>query len=123
MTETLVLACSGGSDVGELSDRAARALKASGTAKMYCLAGVGGQLPSMVKTAQAADKLLVIDGCPQNCAAHCVKNAGIETYRHVRLAELGFEKGKSPVTDAAIAAVTNQAQRILAADAVPQPGG
>ena len=52
---TLVLACSGGSDVGELADRTARSLKKTGVAKMYCLAGIGGQLPSMVKTAAAAD--------------------------------------------------------------------
>jgi uncharacterized metal-binding protein len=110
----LILVCSGGSDVGELADRAARAVKKTGTAKMYCLAGVGGQLPSMVKTAKAADPLLVIDGCPQNCAAQCAKNAGIETFRHLKLADLGFEKGKAPATDEAIAKVADEAQRLLA---------
>jgi uncharacterized metal-binding protein len=110
----LILACSGGSDVGELADRAARALKKSGAAKMYCLAGVGGQLPSMVKTAKAADALLVVDGCPQNCAAHCAKNAGIETFRHLKLADLGFEKGKAPVTGEAVSRIAYAAQRLLA---------
>lgn len=109
----LVLACSGGSDVGELADRTARALKQAGTAKMYCLAGVGGQLPSMVKTAQVAATLLAIDGCPQNCAAHCLKNAGIETFGHLQLADLGFEKGKAPVTDEAVARITAEAQRLV----------
>jgi uncharacterized metal-binding protein len=117
---TLVLACSGGSDVGELADRTARALKAAGTAKMYCLAGIGGQLPSMVKTARAADTLLAIDGCPQNCAAQCLKNAGIETFRHLKLAELGFEKGKTPVTDEALVRTTGEARRVLESNlAVP----
>lgn len=111
---SLVLACSGGSDVGELADRAARAVKKAGSAKMYCLAGVGGGLPSMVKTAKAADTLLAIDGCPQNCAAQCLKNAGIEKFRHLKLADLGFEKGKAPVTDEAVATIAGKAQRLLA---------
>ena len=37
----LVFPCSGGSNVGELADRAARQLEQDGTAKMYCLAGIG----------------------------------------------------------------------------------
>lgn len=109
----LVLACSGGSDVGEQADRTARAIKKTGAAKMYCLAGVGGGLPSMVKTAKAADGLLVIDGCPQNCAAECAKNASIETFRHLRLADMGFEKGKAPATDEAVARVVAEAQQLL----------
>lgn len=74
----LVLACSGGSDVGEIADRTARAVAKSGAAKMYCLAGIGGKLPSMVKFAGEAETILAIDGCPQHCAAHCLTNAGIE---------------------------------------------
>lgn len=107
----LVLACSGGSDVGEIADRTARTLAKSGTAKMYCLAGIGGKLPSMVKFAGEADQILAIDGCPQHCAAHCLHNAGIEKFRHLRLAELGLEKGKSPATAKMIEKVTAAAQK------------
>jgi len=109
----LVLACSGGSDVGELADRTARALKKDNAAKMYCLAGVGGQLPSMVKTAKSADALLAIDGCPQNCAAQCLKNAGIDAFAHLRLADMGLEKGKAPVTIETITRLAAEAQRFL----------
>ena len=110
---SLVLACSGGSDVGELADRTARALKKAGTAKMYCLAGIGAKLASMVKTAAAAGELIAIDGCAQNCAAHCLRNAGIENFRHLKLVEMGFEKGKAPVTEDAIARAAQQASRLL----------
>lgn len=113
----MVLACSGGADVGALADRTARALKKAGTARMYCLAGVGGRLPSMVQTAQAAKTLLAIDGCPQNCAAHCLRNAGIETFRHLGLADVGFEKGHAPPTDDAVARAVGEAERLLAGDA------
>ena len=35
--------CSGASDVGGLSDQAARQMALDGTGKMYCLAGIGGR--------------------------------------------------------------------------------
>ena len=38
---TLIFPCSGGSDVGALSDLAARQMTRDGTGKMYCLAGIG----------------------------------------------------------------------------------
>jgi len=38
----MILACSGGSNVGQLSNQAAVALTREGFGKMYCLAGVGG---------------------------------------------------------------------------------
>ena len=38
-TGVLIFPCSGGSDVGELSDRAARKMAKCGQAKMFCLAG------------------------------------------------------------------------------------
>jgi uncharacterized metal-binding protein len=110
---TLIFGCSGGSDVGEIADRTARELAKSGGGKMYCLAGVGGKLPSMVKFAREADTILAIDGCPQNCAAHCLKNAGIETFRHLRLAEMGFVKGQTPASNEAVRRATEQAAQLL----------
>ena len=38
----MILACSGGSNVGQLSNRAAVELTKEGFGKMYCLAGIGG---------------------------------------------------------------------------------
>ena len=40
----LVFPCSGASDVGGLSDRAARQMTLDQTGKMYCLAGIGGRV-------------------------------------------------------------------------------
>ena len=37
----LIFPCSGGSDVGEITDRAARKVTIEGAGKMYCLAGIG----------------------------------------------------------------------------------
>ena len=96
---TLIFACSGASDVGEIADHAARQLRDQGVGKMYCLAGVGGKVSGIVKTTEAAGKILAIDGCPLDCAKHSLEQAGIQRFEHVRLPDLGLAKGSSPVTD------------------------
>ncbi len=102
---TLIFACSGASDVGEIADHAARQLRDQGVGKMYCLAGIGGQVSGIVKTTEAAGKVLAIDGCPLNCAKSTLEQAGFRQFEHVRLADLGLAKGSSPVTDDRVAKV------------------
>ncbi len=104
----LVFACSGGSDVGEIADRSARRLAAGGSGKMYCLAGVGGHVPGILKTTEAAGSVLVIDGCPVDCGKKILEHAGISGFRHVRVTDFGIEKGKSPATDERITMVVER---------------
>lgn len=99
----LVFACSGGADVGALADRVARKLMADGVAKMFCLAGIGGRVGGIVKTTETASTIVAIDGCPLNCARKTLEEAGFEGFAHVQLADLGFKKGESPVTEDRIA--------------------
>ena len=47
--ETLVFACSGAEDGGEISDRGARKLSKQGLGAMFCLAGVGGIVSPIMK--------------------------------------------------------------------------
>ena len=94
----LVFACSGGADVGALADQVARKLAADGVAKMFCLAGIGGRVSGILKTTEAAAKIVAIDGCPLNCARKTLEQAGFTDFAHVQLADLGFQKGESPVT-------------------------
>jgi uncharacterized metal-binding protein len=83
--------------------------------KMFCLTGVGGRVASILKITQAADRILAIDGCIQDCASSCLKEAGFEDFASLKLAELGMEKGLSPVTDENVARAAEAAARILAA--------
>jgi len=64
----LIFACSGGSDVGKISDEAARLLTKEGKGKMFCLAGIGGRVSGIMASTEAAAKMLAIDGCPLDCA-------------------------------------------------------
>lgn len=101
----LIFACSGGADVGALADQAARKLTADGVAKMFCLAGIGGRVSGIMKTTEAATKVVAIDGCPLNCARKSLEQAGFTEFTHVQLADLGFAKGESPVTEDRVASV------------------
>lgn len=94
----VVYACSGCSDAGELADQIARQLARNGSARMSCLAGVGGRVKPLLHTATTAERILVIDGCPLNCARHTLVNAGITRFEHLALQDLGLRKGHCPVT-------------------------
>ena len=110
----LVFPCSGASDVGGLADRAARQMTADGTGKMYCLAGVGGRVEVIMASTGAAGRVLVIDGCQQECGRKTMELAGFQNFQHLRLADLGFEKGKTRVTAARVRAVAAKGAELLA---------
>lgn len=109
----LIFSCSGAADVGEIADRAARKLTCEGAGKMFCLAGIGGRVASIVKIAKAAETILAVDGCAQTCASHCLRKAGITRFARLQLADIGMEKGMSPATDDAIARVAAAARGLL----------
>jgi uncharacterized metal-binding protein len=94
----LIFPCSGGSDVGELSDRAARKMAECGQAKMFCLAGIGAHIPGMIESSKAANKLIVIDGCPVSCSKKTLEHAGFKVMAF-NLKDMGFEKGKTKVNE------------------------
>ena len=109
----LIFACSGAADVGEIADRAARKMTKEGVGKMFCLAGVGGRISGIMKTTEAAAKILAIDGCPLNCVKNCLEQAGFGKFMHLQLADLGFEKGKSKANKENIAKVAQKAAEML----------
>jgi len=106
---TLIFACSGAADVGEISDRAARKLTKDGIGKMFCLAGIGGRISGIMKTTEFAEKILAIDGCPLNCVKNCLEQAGFNKFVHLQLADIGLEKGNSPPNERNIAKVAQKA--------------
>ena len=110
----LIFSCSGAADVGALADQAARKLNREGAGKMYCLAGIGGRVSGIMKTTESAARILAIDGCPLNCVKNCLEQAGFTRFERLQLADLGFDKGKSPVNDENIAKVADRAAELLA---------
>lgn len=90
----LLYACSGGANVAEIADRAARELMFGGQGSMFCLAGIGADIQGMVQTAKDADVNLVIDGCPMDCARKVFERAGITGFTYLRVTDLGIGKVK-----------------------------
>ena len=110
----LFYGCSGGANVGEVSDRAARQLMAEGLGTMFCLAGLGAEIPNMVATARAADVNVVIDGCPVGCAKKIFDRLGLTNTQVVTVTDLGFEKTKGVrATDEQVAAVVEKVRGLL----------
>ncbi len=110
----LIFACSGAADVGLIADRSARKLHKDGNGKLYCLAGIGAGLSGFIETTREAGKILVIDGCPIDCAKKIMEKAGFSNFSYLRVTDHGFEKGKSPVTDSAIEKICVKGKEILA---------
>lgn len=100
----MVYACSGASDVGELTDKVARRMaKQDDTAGgcisgMGCLAGIGAELNGMTESAKSAKLTIAVDGCPVGCAKKILESKGIRT-KSFNLKDLGFEKGSSPCNE------------------------
>ncbi|MCC6820556.1 MAG: putative zinc-binding protein [Verrucomicrobiota bacterium] len=110
---TVVYACSGGSDAGELADRIARQLTREGGAQMACLAGIGGQVNNLVAKAESAPCILVIDGCPLACGQRTLERAGFNRFAHLGPHDLGFRKGSCGVAEATISVGVTAAMKII----------
>ena len=110
---TIIYACSGCSDAGEIADRVARQLSREGAGQMSCLAGIGGRVKSLVMKAENAERILVVDGCPLNCAAHTLRFSGFKNFEHLELHIIGIRKGSCPVTDERILSGVEAGRKIL----------
>jgi uncharacterized metal-binding protein len=90
--KTLVFACSGGSNVGQLSNEAAKQLDQEGTASFFCMAGIGGGIAGIVGKSKEADVTIVIDGCDVGCTKAAFEREGVPITKYVVITDLGLEK-------------------------------
>ena len=93
----IVFSCSGCSDLGHISDLLARRFRDNGVRNMHCLAAVGAY-PGESAQDYAGSDILVLDGCAVSCGKTVLKNAGLDTIKCVLLSDMGYKKGKTPVT-------------------------
>lgn len=98
-SDVRVVACSGASNVGQIANQAAIDLANEKVAGFFCLAGVGGHINGMVKSAREAGLMISIDGCPVKCAARTLQHADIEPAIQIVITELGIEKSHEIVID------------------------
>ncbi len=89
---SLVLACSGASNLGQITNSLALRLTQEGVAKMSCLAGVGAHISGFVVSAKDSESLVVLDGCDQQCAHKVVEHVGAKYRVSLILTDHGFVK-------------------------------
>jgi uncharacterized metal-binding protein len=90
----MILTCSGASNVGQLSNRAAVELTQEGFGKMFCLAGIGGHLSGFVQSAKDVPQMVAIDGCEVGCAKAVLEHVEIPSRNYLVITGLGIEKNK-----------------------------
>jgi uncharacterized metal-binding protein len=89
-----IFPCVGASNVGQLSNKIAIELEKQNIGNLMCTAGIGARAPGLMKSAEASDRIIAIDGCPVNCASKTLELAGFKVDRHIVISELGIKKSK-----------------------------
>jgi uncharacterized metal-binding protein len=90
--QPLVYSCSGCSSAAQMANAIAIGLDRRGDAEMSCIAGVGGDVPSLVRLATSRRPVVAIDGCRLQCVRACLARHDVEPDLHIVLAEHGVEK-------------------------------
>lgn len=90
----LVYSCSGCSSAAQMANDLAIKLDRDGKAEMSCIAGVGGDVPSLVKVAKSGRTIIALDGCPLACAKSCLARHQVEPSAHFELSDFKVKKVK-----------------------------
>jgi uncharacterized metal-binding protein len=109
----MLISCSGASNTGLYADKVARMLAESGRAKMVCLPKIAIHDEKLINQVNNTDmKVIVIDGCPVNCAKLILKDHGIENFIHINTTDFGIVKGETPITDENISKIIEHIEKI-----------
>ena len=114
----LVYSCSGCSSAAQMANQLALWLDRDDIAEMSCIAGVGGGVAGLMRTAQSGRRILALDGCMLACASACLTRVGIKSGKHLLLSDFGVKKRKHADFDAAEARAIYQWQVVPAARAL-----
>jgi uncharacterized metal-binding protein len=88
----IVYSCSGCSSAAQMANYLAVKLDRLDAAEMSCIAGVGGNVKKLVKTALSRRRIIAIDGCPLACSKACLANHSITPHLHIELSRFGVPK-------------------------------
>lgn len=68
------------------------ALDRRGLAEMSCIAGVGGDVPKLVRVATSGRPIIGIDGCALACVRNSLARHGVEPTEYHLLSDHGVRK-------------------------------
>src|SRR5690606_2110766 len=90
----LVYSCSGCSSAAQMANHFALRLDREGVAEMSCIAGVGGGVASLVRTARSGRRILALDGCHLKGVSACLSNEGVVADEQLVLSDHGVIRQK-----------------------------
>jgi uncharacterized metal-binding protein len=119
----LVYSCSGCSSAAQTANQVALQLDRRGVAEMSCIAGVGGDVPHLLKIAKSGRPIIGIDGCVLACVKSSLARHDIAPKWYLQLHEYGVKKRYHSDFDPEQAeAVTAQVTRAVQGITAPESG-
>jgi uncharacterized metal-binding protein len=91
----IIFPCAGQANVGQLTNLAAVQLTEEGYGSIACASLLAIGAENLVANAMNADEVVILDGCPMNCAKKIAGAQGIAAGQYLVMTELGITKGPS----------------------------
>lgn len=88
----LVYSCSGCSSAAQMANHLAIAMDRRGVAEMSCIAGVGGDVPKLVRVAKSGRPIIALDGCVLACVRNTLARHGVAPASYHLLSDMGVRK-------------------------------
>lgn len=88
----LLYSCSGCSNLAQLANHVAVSLDRRGEVEMSCIAGVGGDVPALVRVATSGRPIVAVDGCALACVRSALARHGVSPAVHHVLSAWGLAK-------------------------------
>ncbi|MDS9471505.1 putative zinc-binding protein [Sporosarcina pasteurii] len=88
----LVYSCSGCSSAAQTANTIAIKMDRADIAEMSCIAGVGGDVKPLVRTAKSGRDIIALDGCPLACTKHILARHDLEAKHHFVLTQFNVPK-------------------------------
>jgi len=88
----LIYSCSGCSNIAQIANKVAIDLNREKKAEMSCIAGIGGNVKSLVKLAKSGRTVIALDGCALHCVKSCLTQQSISATMHYTLTDYGIKK-------------------------------
>lgn len=94
----LVYSCSGCSSAAQTANMIAIRMDREQIAEMSCIAGVGGDVKPLVRTAKSGRPIIAIDGCVLSCTKSCLARHDVVPEHHFVLSDFDVPKiqGEDP---------------------------
>lgn len=74
----IIYSCSGCSSAAQCANYIAVKIDRQKIAEMSCIAGVGGDVTSLVNVAKSGREIITIDGCHLKCCQACLKRHDVQ---------------------------------------------